>query len=72
MDVGETLPRSNKEKEIHYLKRDASLLHNKATGSQSQKVLMEIRRVTGSIRFQNLAVRYFFSNSMPSGNKLAI
>eukprot|EP00983_Pelagomonas_calceolata_P098660 1158374-Pelagomonas_calceolata.AAC.7 len=64
----ETLPTSNEEKELHWLRRPMNPLHHKAT---EKKVFMGIWRVTGSTRLQILAVRsVFVFNSTNCGNKL--
>eukprot|EP00983_Pelagomonas_calceolata_P012460 399465-Pelagomonas_calceolata.AAC.1 len=61
----ETLSTSNKEKGTHWLKRAASLMHQKA----GTKELVVIWRVTGSSQLRNLAVRIVFAfNCVPSGN----
>eukprot|EP00983_Pelagomonas_calceolata_P076558 1153466-Pelagomonas_calceolata.AAC.2 len=68
METEEALPKSVKEKEIHWLRSSVSLLHHKAA---EEEMLMGIRGITGSTRLQDLAVGgIIVFNSTPSGNKL--
>eukprot|EP00983_Pelagomonas_calceolata_P082482 1155944-Pelagomonas_calceolata.AAC.2 len=53
----ENFPTSIKEKETHWLLRSMSPLHHKGL---KQKVLTEVKMVSGSTRLQNLVVRSVF------------
>eukprot|EP00983_Pelagomonas_calceolata_P023856 751174-Pelagomonas_calceolata.AAC.1 len=64
----ESLPRSIKEQETHWLRRALSLPQHKVT---KRIMLMGIWGVTGSTQLQNLAVKIsLVFSSTPSGNKL--